>query len=197
MTELFGGATALLLGGFLWSGSKRRRPTKHEGVHGTARFQTEADIRRSGLLPRDTRRTARRRLCRRLDRSAGPHPLPAPRRPGAMHRHRADPQRQGRGRHPADAAVLARQRRHLRREGRAVGADRRLARSSTPTTPSSAWSSAPSQGSAGFNFLEEVRLGTPHEVADAQNIAQMLCDPNGEGLSRITGRRPASPCSPA
>jgi type IV secretion system protein VirD4 len=35
---------------------------------------------------------------------------------------------------------------------------------------------------AGFNFLEEVRLGTPHEVADAQNIAQMLCDPLGKGL---------------
>ncbi|HSZ89786.1 MAG TPA: type IV secretory system conjugative DNA transfer family protein, partial [Acetobacteraceae bacterium] len=34
----------------------------------------------------------------------------------------------------------------------------------------------------GFNFLEEVRLGTPYEVADAQNIAQMICDPNGDGI---------------
>jgi type IV secretion system protein VirD4 len=38
------------------------------------------------------------------------------------------------------------------------------------------------EATAAFNFLEEVRLGTPHEVADAQNIAQMLCDPLGKGL---------------
>jgi type IV secretion system protein VirD4 len=30
----------------------RRRPIRHEGVHGTARFQTELEIRRNGLLPR-------------------------------------------------------------------------------------------------------------------------------------------------
>ena len=48
---------------------------------------------------------------------------------------------------------------------------------------SSAGNPVPSEGSAGFNFLAEVRLGTPHEVADAQNIAQMLCDPDGKGLA--------------
>lgn len=35
---------------------------------------------------------------------------------------------------------------------------------------------------ASFNFLEEVRIGTPFEVSDAQNIAQAICDPKGEGL---------------
>ena len=44
------------------------------------------------------------------------------------------------------------------------------------------WEPGAVAGSAGFNFLEEVRLGTPHEVADAQNIAQMICDPNGDGI---------------
>ena len=37
-------------------------------------------------------------------------------------------------------------------------------------------------GSAGFNFLEEIRLGTPYEIGDAQAIAQMICDPNGDGI---------------
>jgi type IV secretion system protein VirD4 len=45
------------------------------------------------------------------------------------------------------------------------------------------WEPGVAEGSAGFNFLEEVRLGTPNEVADAQNIAQMLCDPEGRGLA--------------
>ena len=44
------------------------------------------------------------------------------------------------------------------------------------------WEPGAVAGSAGFNFLEEVRLGSPHEVADAQNIALALCDPKGEGI---------------
>jgi type IV secretion system protein VirD4 len=36
--------------------------------------------------------------------------------------------------------------------------------------------------SAGLNFLDEVRLGTEFEVADAQNIAVMLIDQDGTGF---------------
>lgn len=34
-----------------------------------------------------------------------------------------------------------------------------------------------------FNPLEEIRLGTDHEVADVQNIVTMIVDPDGKGLS--------------
>jgi type IV secretion system protein VirD4 len=44
------------------------------------------------------------------------------------------------------------------------------------------WEPGAPAGSAGFNFLEEVRLGNAHEVADAQNIVQMLYDPEGREL---------------
>ena len=37
-------------------------------------------------------------------------------------------------------------------------------------------------GSARWNPLAEVRIGTDHEIADAQNIAMMIIDPNGKGL---------------
>ena len=37
-------------------------------------------------------------------------------------------------------------------------------------------------GSAKFNPLEEVRLGTDYEIQDAQNIAIMIIDPEGKGL---------------
>lgn len=33
-----------------------------------------------------------------------------------------------------------------------------------------------------FNPLEEIRLRTPREVADAQNLAQMIVDPDGKGM---------------
>lgn len=36
--------------------------------------------------------------------------------------------------------------------------------------------------SIGFNPLEEIRLRTEHEVGDAQNVAMLLVDPDGQGL---------------
>lgn len=38
-------------------------------------------------------------------------------------------------------------------------------------------------GSVKFNPLAEIRLGTEHEVADVQNIAIMIVDPDGKGLN--------------
>jgi type IV secretion system protein VirD4 len=37
-------------------------------------------------------------------------------------------------------------------------------------------------GSARYNPLAEVRLGSPYQVADCQNIASMIIDPEGKGL---------------
>jgi len=45
------------------------------------------------------------------------------------------------------------------------------------------WEPGAAEGSAGFNFLEEVRLGTPHEVADAQNIRRCCAIRRGRGLA--------------
>nr|CAM74313.1 Conjugal transfer protein [Magnetospirillum gryphiswaldense MSR-1] len=39
------------------------------------------------------------------------------------------------------------------------------------------------EGSCHYNPLAEVRIGTGHEVADAQNIATMIIDPDGKGLA--------------
>ena len=38
------------------------------------------------------------------------------------------------------------------------------------------------QGSVGFNPLEEIRLGSIHEVGDAQNLVTIIVDPDGKGL---------------
>jgi len=44
------------------------------------------------------------------------------------------------------------------------------------------WYPGSPDASCGFNFLEEVRLGTEYEVADVQNIAVMLIDHDGTGF---------------
>jgi type IV secretion system protein VirD4 len=41
---------------------------------------------------------------------------------------------------------------------------------------------AAGSGCVGFNPLEEIRLGSEHEVADAQNLALLIVDPDGKGL---------------
>jgi type IV secretion system protein VirD4 len=178
---LFSAATAALLSGFAYSSSIRRRPRKHEGVHGTARFQSETEIRRSGLLPR-----------RPGDPHAGAYVGGWSDRKGRTHYLRHDgpehliviaPTRSGKGvcnvnttllSWPASAAVYDEKGElwELTAGWRAKHASNTVIRLEFGAV----------EGSAGFNFLEEVRLGTPHEVADAQNIAQMLCDPNGKGL---------------
>jgi type IV secretion system protein VirD4 len=43
---------------------------------------------------------------------------------------------------------------------------------------------ASASGSCCFNPLEELRLGTEHEVGDVQNLALLLVDPNGRGVER-------------
>ena len=44
------------------------------------------------------------------------------------------------------------------------------------------WNPGSPDNSCAFNFLAEVRLETEHEVADAQNVAGMILDPDGRGL---------------
>lgn len=44
------------------------------------------------------------------------------------------------------------------------------------------WQPGSPDDSCAFNFLDTVRIGTMYEVSDAQNIALMLCDPDGRGI---------------
>ena len=178
---LFGTTTTALLGGFIYSASVRRRPKKHEGVHGTARFQTEAEIRASGLLPgRAGGSHAGVYVGGWSDRQGRTHYL---RHDGPEHCIVIAPTRSGKGvgnvnttllSWPASCAVYDEKGElwELTAGWRAQHAGNTVIRLELAAVT----------GSAGFNFLEEVRLGTPHEVADAQNVAQMLCDPIGKGL---------------
>lgn len=41
---------------------------------------------------------------------------------------------------------------------------------------------AAEHGSIGWNPMDEIRLGTPYETGDVQNLATMIADPDGKGL---------------
>jgi type IV secretion system protein VirD4 len=178
---LFGTCVAVLGGGLAYAASVRRRPKQHTGVHGTARFQTEADIRQGGLLPRTPGdQHAGVYVGGWMDRKRRTHYL---RHDGPEHCIVIAPTRSGKGvgninttllSWPASCAVYDEKGElwQLTAGWRAKHATNTVIRLEFGAVDSS----------AGFNFLEEVRLGTPHEVADAQNIAQMLCDPHGKGL---------------
>ncbi|MCL2430452.1 MAG: type IV secretory system conjugative DNA transfer family protein [Alphaproteobacteria bacterium] len=183
------GVTALaMFGAVAASTARRRRPIRHEGVHGTARFQTEPEIRRGGLLPRRTGAAhAGVYVGGWTDLKGTTHYL---RHDGPEHCIVIAPTRSGKGvgnvvptllSWPASAVVYDEKGElwALTAGWRASGADNVVIR----------WEPGAAEGGAGFNFLEEVRLGTPHEVADAQNIAQMLCDPEGNVLRAVPGVR--------
>ncbi len=178
---LLGVSALVSFGSLILSSSLRRRPKRHEGVHGTARFQSEAEIRQSGLLPRKPGELhAGTYVGGWTDRKGRTHYL---RHDGPEHLIVIAPTRSGKGvgnvnttllSWPASAAVYDEKGElwELTAGWRAKHAGNSVIRLEFGAVA----------GSAGFNFLEEVRLATPHEVADAQNIAQMLCDPNGKGL---------------
>jgi type IV secretion system protein VirD4 len=161
------------------STARRRRPARYEGVHGTARFQTELEIRRNGLLP-GRGRSAGVYVGGWTDAKGCTHYL---RHDGPEHCIVIAPTRSGKGvgnivptllSWPSSCLVYDEKGElwELSAGWRAQHAGNLVVR----------WEPGAVSGSAGFNFLDEVRLGTPHEVADAQNIALALCDPKGEGI---------------
>jgi type IV secretion system protein VirD4 len=161
-------------------GVKAAAGIRHEGVHGTARFQTELEIRRNGLLPRRGPPSSGAYIGGWTDARGRTHYL---RHDGPEHCIVIAPTRSGKGvgnivptllSWPSSCLVYDEKGGlwEMTAGWRAQHAGNVVVR----------WEPGAVAGSAGFNSLEEVRLGSPHEVADAQNIALALCDPKGEGI---------------
>ena len=177
---LMGAASLGVVGAFIASAGRRRKPVRHEGVHGTARFLSEPEIRDCGLLAHGDRTQAGVYVGGWSDAQGRVHYL---RHDGPEHCIVIAPTRSGKGvgnilptllSWPESTLIYDEKGElwQLTAGWRGAHADNVVIR----------WEPGAASGSAGFNFLEEVRLGTPHEVADAQNIAQMICDPNGDGI---------------
>lgn len=165
-----------MLGGLYASNAKRRRPRKYDDAYGTARFATEKEIRASGLMPALSgvyvgAWTDRKDQLRYL-RHDGPEHIAA-----------IAPTRSGKGvglvlptllSWPASTVVFDEKGElwNLTAGWRDRHAENVVLR----------WQPGSPDQSCGFNFLEEIRLGSPYEVADTQNVAIMICDPEGLGF---------------
>lgn len=174
-------AAAGLLVGLAASNGARRKPRKHADVHGSARFMTdEAEIRRTGLLPRKGQPHGGVYVGGWTDAKGRIHYL---RHDGPEHAIVIAPTRSGKGvgnilptllSWPASCLIY-----DEKGELWALTAGWRAGDGGNTVIR---WEPGAVDGSAGFNFLEEIRLGTVYEVSDAQNISQMVCDPNGDGI---------------
>jgi type IV secretion system protein VirD4 len=159
--------------------ARRRRARRNVGIHGNSRWATARDVKRMGLL----------------DAKGGVYLAGWRGRRGVTHYLRDDstvhvcvigPTRSGKSFGPLamsllswDGSVIAvddkRELWELSAQWRHWHAGNHIHR----------WEPAALSGSAAWNPLDEVRLGTPHDVSDAQNIAQAIVDPHGEGFDNL------------
>jgi type IV secretion system protein VirD4 len=163
-------------GGIMLMAVQRRtnRPKAHPASHGTAKFADETDVRNAGLIGRDGLY-----IGAWTDRAGRVHYL---RHDGPEHVSAIAPTRSGKGVSLVipnllswqDSAIVLDEKGELFQ----VTAGWRKAIGQTVLR----WQPGHADNSAAFNFLAEVALKTGREIADAQNIAVMIIDPDGRGF---------------
>lgn len=180
-----GFVAAFLVGGLAYVlsvGFGLRSIKKHEGLHGTAHWATEKEIRDSGLLPAKAGTPGAGVYCGAWrDPEGRLHYL---RHNGPEHIAAIAPTRSGKGVGLVvptllswpNSVVVNDQKGELwamTAGWRQKCAGNRVLRFD-PASPS---------GSVAFNPLEEIRVGTIHEVGDVQNLVTIIVDPDGKGMS--------------
>ena len=170
---------------------QRNSPTANEYMHGSARWANERDIKAAGLLPRE-----RRSLLQRLRHQPSPTSTAVYvggwidpkgvfrylRHSGPEHVLCYAPSRSGKGVGLVMPTLWAWLKSCLVLDLKAelfaatagwrrLHAKNKVLRFEPGAVESAHW-----------NALDEVRLGTEHEVGDVQNIALMVVDPDGRGL---------------
>jgi type IV secretion system protein VirD4 len=165
--------------------ARKRRARPNQNLHGDARFMTAAELRRTGLLGGSGGvylagwRDWRGRTHYLRDGSNGHIAIFGPTRSGKT-----------------AAAIMTllswpesliaidekRELWELSAGWRKLHANNRVYR----------WEPAAQTGSAAFNFLDQVRLDTAFDIADAQNIAQCLIDYRGHGIDALDHWQKAS-----
>lgn len=174
---------ALSLGFFgyvLVVGFRTRSSQIHDGIHGTAHFADETEIRATGLIPRPGQRGAGAYVGGWTDPQGRLHYL---RHNGPEHIGAVAPTRSGKGLSLVTPTLLSwphsvlitdqkEELWNLTAGWRATVAGNDVYKFD-PAAP---------EGSIGINPFIEIRLGTEHEVGDVQNTVTMIVDPDGRGL---------------
>ena len=157
-----------------------RRAKRHEGVHGTAHWATKDEIASTGLLPSWERGQG---VYVGAWRDSAEECLHYLRHDGPEHVLAIAPTRSGKGVGLVVPTLLSWPHSVVVNDQKAelwnLTAGWRAAYAKNAVLrfdPGSA------EGGARFNPLEEIRLGTLHEVGDVQNLVTILVDPEGKGL---------------
>lgn len=181
-------------------GFRLRNPTENKGIHGTASFATEADIIESGLLPKKPGAAHPGVFVGGFKTKQGD--IRYLRHNGPEHVAVIAPTRSGKGVGIViptllswpESVVINDQKGELF----ALTAAWRSAEGGNTILkfdPASEYTAdamgdsipdtdqKPKKYSARFNPLDEIRIGTVHEVGDVQNIVTIIVDPEGKGLA--------------
>jgi type IV secretion system protein VirD4 len=153
---------------------------RHEGIHGTAHWASQAEIEATGLLPKKGQRgegvyvggwrDERKRL--RYLRHNGPEHVAA-----------IAPTRSGKGVGLVVPTLLSWPHSVVVNDQKAELWNLTAAwRKKEAGNAVMKFDPGASSGSVSFNPLEEIRLGSLHEVGDVQNLVTILVDPEGKGL---------------
>lgn len=175
------GYVLILLFTALIQGFLNRQARAHEGLHGTAHWATQAEIRQSGLFPQATHEGDGVYVGAWQDSRNRLHYLS---HSGPEHIAALAPTRSGKGVGLVIPTLLSWTHstvvHDMKGELWALTADWRQTEAHNRVLK---FDPAAPTGSCSFNPLSEVRLGGDYEVADVQNLVTILVDPDGKGLN--------------
>ncbi len=158
-----------------------RSAKRHEGIHGTAHWASRPEIEATGLLPAKGRKAQGVYAGGWRDKHKTLHYL---RHNGPEHVAAIAPTRSGKGVGLVVPTLLSWPYSVVVNDQKAELWNLTAAwRKAEAKNLVMKFDPGAAQGSVSFNPLEEIRLGTIHEVGDVQNLVTILVDPDGKGLA--------------
>ncbi len=161
-------------------GFRTRSPVKHDGLHGTAHWASEEEIRASGLLPHENRPGKGVYVGGWTDADGHLRYL---RHDGPEHCCAIAPTRSGKGVGLVVPTLLSWPHSLIVNDQKGELWNLTAGWRKESGNIVLKFDPAALEGTVAFNPLDEVRIGTPHEVGDVQNLATMIVDPDGKGLT--------------
>ena len=170
-----------MMGILIWRIIRKNTNKAHESLHGSARWADRKDIETAGLLSKKEQDSDGVYVGGWLDKQGKLHYL---RHSGPEHVLTYAPTRSGKGvglviptllSWPHSAVIT-----DLKGELWALTAGWRRQYAYNKVIR---FEPATAAGSAAWNPLEEIRIGTEYEIGDVQNLATMIVDPDGKGLN--------------
>ena len=177
---MIGLSVSLMLGVLGLLAVSGRNPERHEGIHGTAHWASFEEIEATGLLPQKGKSGEGVYVGGWRDGRGRLHYL---RHNGPEHIAAIAPTRSGKGVGLVVPTLLSWPHSVVVNDQKAELWNLTAAwRKGEAGNVVMKFDPGAAEGSVSFNPLEEIRLGTIHEVGDVQNLVTILVDPEGKGL---------------